>query len=243
MYQFNDEFNHKSFFWFRKKLVADMNWAILSRPAKAIFPVISCYADKNGIAWPGERTIAILSGYSDKAVRQGIRELEGFSGFKWSPYTTKRGKRSKKFNVKLPQENNKDCFPFHQYLLESGMWRCMQPTSKALYVTMRAYSYFDYDEYFDELDEAYPPDEDFNEEFANRLFDFCDADRGVLIKHSGISRRSLYTALNDITTNFLIEQLEHNRWKVFLKPTNPDGGYMIKTRSYLNKQLCKKYRS
>ena len=144
MYQFNDNYNEKARFWFEKKLIDNKNWALLPKSSKAILPVIACHVNKQGIAFPSEQTIAILSGVSDKVVRQGIRSLEGFPSFKWNPYLTKRGKWSKNFHLKLPVQNRGHAFPFHRVLLEYGIWRELIPTAKAIYPVMRYFSFFDH---------------------------------------------------------------------------------------------------
>ncbi len=79
---------------------------MLSTAAKAIYPVIACHVNKDGVAFPGEGTISALAGVTPKVVRKGIHDLEGFPGFSWNKYLTRRGRRSKMFFLKLPQEKN-----------------------------------------------------------------------------------------------------------------------------------------
>ena len=120
MYQFKEPCNLTQFFWWDKKVIENMNWALLPKSSKAIFPVIACHANIKGEAFPSEQTIAILAGLSDKIVREGITGLEAFPNFKCVYYLSRRGKRAKKFFINIPSSNNgNDIFPFYKFILES----------------------------------------------------------------------------------------------------------------------------
>ena len=123
MYQFTENLSWKAMFHFDRGWIENMNWPILPKSSKAILPVIMCFANEKGESFPSEQTIAILSGISDKQVREGIRGLEGFPGFECSQYISRRGRRAKKFRVHLPGYQKGKTFPFYQYVLESGAWR------------------------------------------------------------------------------------------------------------------------
>ena len=237
MYQFSDSINWTNFFWMKKSLIENKNWAILSQAAKSTFPVIVCHADKHGVAFPGETTIAALAGLSEKQVRQGILNLEGFPGFSWKYYVTKRGRRSKKFFIKLPQQPKPGAaFPFFRHLLDSGNWRELKPTGRALYPVMRHFAYFNFDEYI-EADEDEDADEyspaDFAEVFQERKFDFCKADKGILCEFAGINRRSISSALESLKYCSLIEPYGEG-WLVYLRSNN-----RIFKRAYLNEKIKK----
>jgi hypothetical protein len=144
MYQFKEEINSRQFFWWHKKLIKNMNWALLPKSSKAVFPVIACHANEKGEAFPSEQTIAILGGVSDKIAREGIRGLEEFPGFKLNYYISKRGKRAKKYSLKLLSNDDRgSAFPFFKFILEAGIWREMIPSAKALYPVMRFFGFFD----------------------------------------------------------------------------------------------------
>lgn len=215
-----------------------MNWALLAKPSKAIFPVIACYCNKRGVAFPGERTIAILSGLSDKVVRKGVRGLESFPGFSWEYYKFDRTKRSKRFSLELPKNSQRDSFPFYQVVLEYGLWRTLKLTAKALYPVMRCFSYFDLDEYLDiegDEDSCYA---DFDEVFKNRKYDFSKVDHVYLAGFSGIHRNSINGALNSLEANYLIERdSRYGLWKVYLQSKN--NTYW--KRDFLNKKIEKSY--
>lgn len=237
MYQFDDNFNDKARFWFEKKLINNKNWALLLKSSKAIFPVIACYVNETGVAFPSEQTIAILSGLSDKVVREGIRGLEGFPNIKWHSYLTKRGKRSKKFHLKLPAQNRGHEFSFFRIVLEYGLWREMTPAAKALYPVMRHFSFFDHDQYAD-LEELEIYEGDYCKDYAQREYEFCEAENKILAEYAGIHRSSIYNAQKSLERNFLIEPVNgYDGWKVYLRG---NGTYW--KRNYLNEKIAASYR-
>jgi hypothetical protein len=239
MYQFKEECNHNQHFWWKKKLIENMNWALLPKPSKAVFPVIASHANEKGQAFPGERRIAILAGISDKKAREGINGLEAFPGFNFDFYLSKRGRRAKKFIVKLPLGNEKGrAFPFFKFVLDAGLWRELKPSAQALYPVMRYFGFVDVNLYA-ELEDLEICEADFKEVFLDREYDFCDADLGSFVEFAGIHRNSVNPALNDLERNFLIEPLtDYPGWKVFLKSKDST----IWKRDYLNKKILRSYR-
>ena len=235
MYQFSENINYDAFFWFEKKRIENLNWAMLPMASKAVYPVICSYANESGISFPGERTIAILSGLSDKIARQGINDLSGFPGIESENYTTKRGKRSKRFKINLPKENNKDCFPFHRYLLESGYWSELKPTAKALYIAMRHFSWWDLCEY-ESCEEDEIEGTDFDGIYTSRKYDFVTADRVVLCKHANINIRSFKSAVSNLEDNKLLNTSGKTAWQIYSKST------WMKKRDYLNNKIMRSYR-
>ena len=223
-------------------MIENKNWKILSQPAKAVFPAIACFADKNGVAFPGEDTISAVTGITEKRVRQGIKDLDGFPGFEWDFYTTRRGRRSKKFKLSLPKNPKPgESFPFHKYILESGNWCQSKPSAKALYPVMRYFGFFDIETYLNLEDEN---DEysltDFQEVYPRRKWDNCQAEKMILADYAGIDRRSINTALDSLEKCGLIKPYEGEGWLVYLKSKDN----LIFTRAFLNNQLMgKKYRS
>jgi hypothetical protein len=134
----------------------------------------------------------------------------------------------------LPSTNHRgSAFPFHKYILEAGIWRKLRPSAKALYPVMRHFGFFDFEVYSEIEDVDYAADD----AFANREYDFCEADRNALIEYSGIHRNSLNPALRDLEDNFLIEPIGDDGWKVFLR----SKGNTIWKRDYLNKKVMRSY--
>jgi DNA-binding transcriptional ArsR family regulator len=235
VYQFSEDFSRTVHFWFDKKLIKNKNWALLPSASKSILPIILGHQDDKGMSFPSEQTISILSGMSDKTVRQGINGLDGFSGLEISYYTTRRGRRSRKFHVLKPPKKPGRAFPFYKSVFEGGNWLHLLPSAHALYPVMRYFGFFDSDilEIFTEFEPS-----DFDEAFESRNFDFCEAERDLLAEFAGISKRALYRALASLEECNLIERHPEdlNGWKVFLHPPK----YYL--RGYLNEKTAKKYR-
>ena len=243
MYQFKEGLNFDTFFRFDKKWIENMNWAMLPKASKAVLPVIAAHCNKAGESFPGERTIAILSGLTDKIARSGIQGLIGFPGFHLSHYITKQGRRSKRFTIEFPPEQEKDrYFFFHKRILEGGNWQQLKPVSQALYPVMRYFAYFDQDLYL-ELEESAEPsftESEFGEFYKNRRWDVCKAEIGIMEDRAGISRPSVYDAIKDLEDCFLIKDHGYDdegarRWIVYIIPPKRY------TAGFLNKTIMKKY--
>ncbi len=213
MYHYHENLNQDQHFWFDKKLIENMNWAMLPKASKAIFPVIASHCNSNGLSFPGERTIAILAGRTDKIVREGIQGLAGFPGFKIGFYTTRRGKKGKRFHLTMPPKEKGRSFPFHKQIIEGGNWSLLKPSAASLYPVMRYFGYYD------ELD--YDVTAFDNYTFTDRSHDFCEAETLLMAKYAGITRNSIYRALDNLESHFLIERADRgngSEWKVFLRP-------------------------
>jgi len=209
-------------------MFAEGIWAALPKALKAIFPVISCFRDnKTGKAFPSEQTIAILSGRTDKIVREGIKGLEGFPGVQMERYLTSRGRWSRRFIIANPPQEKGRAFPFHKAIIEGGNWLLLSPAAQALYPVMRFFSFY---EYWSEEEQ-----DDFDEQFRNRTYEYCEAEIVVMAEYAGIDRRSVHPAIKSLEQRFLIER-DDERWKVFLRPPQ------IYTRMYLNRLAAGKYR-
>jgi len=207
-----------------------MNWAALSPAAKAVYPVIASFANRQGIAFPGEQKIADLAGRTEKKAREGIRDLEGFPGFRVAPYVTKRGRRSKKFFLELPtRSDNGQAFPVYKLTFEMGYWLKLLPSAQALYPVIRRFSYFELDLY-NELEDQEGPDvaDFFREDYSTRKYDFCNADRGIMAERAGITIRSMRGALESLQKGLLIEPVDGDTWKVYfrLPPTRWTPGHL-----------------
>jgi DNA-binding transcriptional ArsR family regulator len=246
MYQFSDPIDYDHFFRFDKWWIKNMNWALLRKSSKSILPVIAMHCDEMCLSYPGERTIAILAGLTDKTVREGIQGLNGFPGFEVSNYISNKGKRAKKYRLAFPSKCEKGrSFFFHRCIVEGGNWQELKQISHALYPVMRYFAYFEQDIYVEKeksLGETASTDEDFKNLFKNRKWDICEAEITILAKYTGISRPSVYEALEDLEKHYLIERLGLNgegkvTWKVFLIPPKHYR------REYLNTQIAKRYKS
>ncbi|MCF8069239.1 MAG: helix-turn-helix domain-containing protein [Desulfobacterales bacterium] len=238
MYFYKEEINNTNFFRWEKYLIESGKWAKLPPASKAVFPVIAWHCNKDGNAFPSEQTIAILSGLSEKTVREGTKGLWGFSGFNFSFYITKRGKRAKRYHIDLPTNPKKGTvFPFYKNIMDGGHWHLLNPTGKALYPVMRNFGFFDIEQYADleDLDFSFG---DFDEVYPDRKYDLCEAEKSVLAELAGISERSVDSALDNLEEFLLVETIgQGTMWKVYLK--SKDGLYY--TRECLNERIEKSF--
>ena len=242
MFQFSEKINRDNYFRFDKNWIENMNWATLPLASKALLPAIAIHCNGKGEAYPGETTIAILSGLSNKTVRSGIKALLGFPGFNLSRYLTAQGRRAKKFKMEFPPANTtKRYFPFHQCILTGGNWMQLKSASQALYPVMRSYSFFDKELYSELEEEEFDPME-FKEFYKNRKWDLCKAEVKTMALTAGITERAVYKSLKDLEEHSLIEDLNYDeencrRWKVYLIPPK------YYKRAYLNREIMKRHRS
>ena len=235
MYQFGEVLNRGLFFRFDRKWIENMNWALLPKSSKGILPVIASHSNDSGESFPGEQTIAALSGWTDKKVRQGVNGLVGFPGFEVSHYITKRGRRSKRFKMVFPPEGEKErSLFFHKIIIEGGNWRELKPASQALYPVMRYFGYFDSELYTLDEDDDSLLEMEVPELYKIRKWDLCEAEISLMAKYAGIDRRSVYAALPDLERNHLIKENGPNdegarTWKVYLiPPFHWKAGYVNK---------------
>lgn len=240
MYSFKEELNCENYFRFEKVIIRENIWAKLPQASKAIYPVIGVHCNVKGVAFPSELTIAILSGCTEKTVREGQKGLMGLRGFRIERYITNRGKRAIKYRINPPPMRKGQVFFFHKAVVEGGNWLHLTPTAQALYPVLRTFSFFDYYEYMDrECDEP-----DYDEEceiFKNRKYDLVNADIQVMAEFAGISIKSIPPAMESLKDNFLIEETEpvdgdySPTWKLFLIPPK----YFL--RDWLNQKTAKRY--
>jgi hypothetical protein len=227
MYQFKDQLNDV-YFRFDKRNVMNYKWGDLPTSSKSILPVIGVHCNEAGIAWPSQETIGIKSGRTPKTVRDGIKGLESrkYQGFNIvGRQPTSRGQWQKIYEIDLPPTNEQGrSFTFYKQVVDGGNWSMLSGVSHALYVAMRAFGYFEPEEYWslagDVLHVGDLYDYETRDLFRDRVFDICAADYEVLMECAGISENSFYKALDELTNHYLIEQApwDSSAWKVWLKP-------------------------
>ena len=245
MYQFKDEINYINFFRFNKILVTQRLWANLPNASKSVYPVILVHCDATGLAFPGQKIIAILSGRTEKTVREGIKGLEGFPGFKACKILTGRGHRAFRYKINITPNEKGRSFALHKCLFETGYWRKLSPCAHSLYITMRTFAFFD-GELYCELEDL----EEFNSHnvkllietgvYQKREYDFVNAEMDVLAEYAGISSNGgLQDALNSLERNNLIESIDlfggYDTWKIFRIPP------IFFPPSLLNNEVKKRY--
>jgi hypothetical protein len=170
--------------------------------SKAIFPVIAVHQNEKGECWPSQQTIADLSGYSEKTVREGLKGLQekGFSGIKLVK-VKKTGMQWPGIHYKMDPlpVGKKGYFPFHKDLVSSKKWSQLKSTAKALYPVMRCFGY--------------------NEGFGRNYkpHDYCDREKKYLAEFAGIDRKSIAGALESLQSVDLIEPAAGRAaWRVFI---------------------------
>lgn len=217
-------------------------WRGLPLSTKSIYPVIGCHTNNAGVAFPSQQTIADLCGCTAKTVREGIQGLLKIPWVELKSRITSRGAMQKLYTIK-PADDETKCFSFYKSILESGIWRelSIQYKSKAahaVYCTCLAYAFFDYELYAElELDHDYDPTNFWNDDYADRDYDFLAAELDIIAYKSGVSpptARKAIQALIDNSLLYEIPDMEPQTWKIKRKyPVYYD-------RDYLNGCLAKK---
>ena len=207
------------FFRFPHSIITNRIWATLPKPAQAVLPVIGSHCDKTGLAFPSEERIAGLCGITCKTARAGVKAMENtLSGFTVSNYTTKRGKRAKSYRfAKLPTDGKK-YLAFYRRWIDGGNWYVLhsKPSARAVYPVLRHFAYApDYEE---TMADGESP-EDYPVLYANREYDFCEAEKLVICEYAGITRNSLSPALRALQDAHFIEMDdEEGTWRVYRWP-------------------------
>jgi hypothetical protein len=245
MYQFKDEINYTNFFRFNKVLVTQRLWASLPKASKSVYPVILVHCDARGTAFPGQETIAILSGRTEKTVREGIKGLEGFPDFEAYQVLTGRGHWSYRYKINITPDEKGRSFSLYKCLFESGYWSKLSSCAHSLYIVMRTFSFFDGYLYceLENLDdyEGYEVDKLIEKGiYQERNYDFVNAEVDVLAEFAGISSaQGFLDAINSLKENHLIEPTESidglDTWKIFRIPQ-----YYL-DRDWLNDLVKKRY--
>jgi hypothetical protein len=217
------QYNSKNFFRFPKTIIKNEIWAKLPQAARSIFPVIGVHCNAQGQCFPGEKTIARLSGRTEKIVRKGINALAELDCFHVNPYITKRGKRSKKFKLNLPRNFKEGAmFPFFRDIVDSGQWNKLTPCAQALYPVMRCFGFVDQYLLADIDPDFDTPmvNEDFKTQYAERKFDLFEGQKSVLCEFAGISSKSFKSAIYNLYLNKLVVYYSNDWWSgmlVFLR--------------------------
>lgn len=213
-------------------------WASMGSSAQAVLPVLLRHANQSGTAYPGEGRLAAMAGLSRKTARQATRKLEDLGLIEIFNRTSRQGRRCKTYRFKVVPGDKGILMP--SIFIDSGLWHCLKPASKALAVAFRMFakSRPGLDPDYDEDSNAYGtwldknPD-NWREYLEQRTFDFCTAEPSVLREYAGIGLRIYPKAIKDLQNNFFIEPDPnyYDYWRVMVWPEK------IKKVSYLNAQI------
>jgi hypothetical protein len=216
------------------------HWAGLPLRAKAVYLPIASYCDTKGVAFPGEVTIAILSGLTEKVVRMAARDLQQkkFTGFTISYRRTRHGK-AKSYYITPPPPKLRDATFWPKGIFVRGVWRVLSPSAKALLPVFRCFAQWDHDLYSsEEEDEGDLCDPRLSNQFyRSRKWDVYHEsampgpeDKGTnlparkaLAQYAGIALQPLYDAFAELEAAGWVEKFGTNdegkrRWKVYTLP-------------------------
>lgn len=99
----------------------------LDSNALSVLITIIIHSDKDGIAWPGESRIAILSGLHIDSAREATEKLIKAGICLLEP--------NKKIRIaKMPSRNSKNGFAFFQNIVFRGLWSVLSPAAKKLFL-------------------------------------------------------------------------------------------------------------
>ena len=200
--------NRKALFWFDGRLIRSKCWSKLSHPAKAVYPVIMAHVNREGIAFPSEKTIAEFSGVTEKTVRRATDELShSLPSFDIERYCTSRGHLAKQYRPRRLPYTPTRTFPFYRCIIKTKTWARLRRASRSLYPVMRCFGFFDAKTYAVDVPGACLPKSEFMALYKKREHDYCNADPSILAEHAGLSRRSLWPAFRDLERHGLLEDM------------------------------------
>jgi hypothetical protein len=221
-----------------REIIEQGYWAKLKPSSKEIYPSILKHVNKSGLAFPSIRTLAIISGVTEKTAGKGVKGLEGLPGFNKVRKMSRRGHTAYHYFIKEPTPDSKHTIWLsHSPDLHQSMSQ-LTPTAKAVLPVLKCFSYWEVDRYCKLEEIEYSPLE-FTEIYKDRKYDFMKADESIICELAGISKKSLPDAYKSLVHHYFIEPLEFYEgrkvWKVFVKPTQHYK------RDWLNSELKKRY--
>ena len=237
-FQWPETVDNGLFFRMRRDIIDDLLWAGLPTASQAVYPTLLTFVSRHGLAYPSLRTLAIMSGVTEKTAGNGIRNLEGIPGFtKYLEYN-RRGHPSYQYEIKEPLADSDHSIIFRHAYFDGGNWCQVSPTGKAVFPVLKHLAWWKFYEYCELEDIEFREMEMINV-FKDRDYDFMDAAEEHICQLAGICRRSLPGAFASLTENYLTEPLETEEgaklWKVFTVPQ------MYYKRDMLNEQTKNRY--
>jgi biotin operon repressor len=225
MEAFKKSLYETNFFRFDKEIVHSKAWAALPAASKSVYPVIASHCNAEGVSFPSQQRIALLSGLSEKTVRVGLSGLKVLAGMSIEKKMV-RGRLVNNYKIRPTPDIKGRSFTVYNVIIRNGLWARLKQSSHALYITLRTFSFFDPLLYFDlEGLEDYGYDvasfiEDGN--YRTRKYDFAYPEIKYLSEYAGISRSAIFTALTDLETWGIIDKTEsidgYRAWKLYLIP-------------------------
>lgn len=116
------------------KLINSYTWANLESPAKAILPVLGVFADREGKAWPGVRSIANCAGYKDmRYIRLGMKNLIDNKVIT----RKKQGRHYVYYLIDIAiWKRGRSYFPIYKNMILKRIWAKLTASEKSLYIVL-----------------------------------------------------------------------------------------------------------
>jgi hypothetical protein len=221
-----------------RRIIEEGYWSNLNSASKAVYLPLLKFVNKKGSAWPSQRTLAIVSGITEKTAGNGVKGLNGLPGFEKKKYITRRGHTANHYFIEEPLPDYQHTIWFSHDYINGGNWSLLTPAAKAVFPVLKHFAWWEIDLYFELKDDGYDPI-DFLEIYQDRDYDFMNAEEQNICELAGINRRSLFDAYESMISNNFIELLGvdegRKTWKVF---TTPSQYYK---RDWLNKKMGQRY--
>ena len=237
-YEWIENVGNNLFLRIPREVVEDRYWSNLTTASKAVYLPLLKFVNKNGSAWPSQRTLAIVSGITEKTAGKGVKGLDGLPGFEKKKRITRRGHTSNYYLIKEPSPEYLQTIWFSHAYINGGNWSQLTPVAKAIFPVLKHFAWWDIDLYCGLEDLEYSPIEN-SEIYRDRDYDFMNAEESIICEFAGISRRSLSDAYESLVSQDLIKFLgvdDGKRvWKVFVKPKE------YYKRDWLNQESERRY--
>jgi len=234
---FPDDVRGDLFIRIRGSYFEYMIWRDWPKATKAIIPVIMKHSDACGNSFPSQTRIAIYSGINEKSVREGLNGLQNFPDFGIKKDFNKRGWAMNKYWFRPATKNEKEAVFISHAFFNGGNWALLSQSAKAIYPVLKYFCYWEFDLYQEYEEMTEPPSETF-EVYLNRKYDFLNADTEAIVEYSGVCKKSISSAFQELKNRYFIEPIGmvdgRETWKLFTQPPSIFNAYM-------NKQAREKY--
>jgi len=237
-FQWSDNFNNGLHSRMAREIIEQGYWAKLRTSSQAIYPSILKFINKNGLAFPSLRTLAIVSGVTEKTAGKGVQGLEGLPGFRKIRKISRHGHTIYNYTIKEPLPDYQHTIWFSHSYINGGNWSKLNPTAKAVLPVLKCFASWDIEPYCELEEIEYIPIEH-REIYKGRKYDFMNAEEANICELAGITKKSLPNAYRSLITNHIIEPLGlyegRKACKIFVTPTQHYK------RDWLNSELKKRY--
>ncbi len=202
----------------------------ISKAEMAVYPVLCSRADfvKNEWFQISIENIAKLSGVSQPTVNKALQDLSEKT-IDDLPFVERKLVQVPKSNVrcKLYRVNfirrhwikeGWKYYPFHHWIIESGLWAKLSSRSKSLYLAFRHHpAYFNEALYFEV--EQLTEDEEMEFTFEKRKWEVVNESLKTICKTGRVQHTNLTGTIKELEDSGLVERIGKH-WKVYLRPKN-----------------------